>query len=159
MSLPSSDPLRLDIREIMDLLPHRYPFLLVDRVNELVPGVSIKAHKCVSFNEPFFQGHFPGLPVMPGVLIIEAMAQAGGFIILKDPSLSSEELKSVIFLFTGIEKVRFRRPVYPGDRLDLECVLVQHRLKLWKMSCKALVDGQLAAEALLTAAMTKRSDL
>lgn len=149
--------IQLNIRKILDLLPHRYPFLLVDRVNELVPGTSIKAHKCVSFNEPFFQGHFPGLPVMPGVLIVEALAQAGGLMVLH--GFTPEVCANKIFLFTGIEHVRFRRPVYPGDRLDLECKLIRKKLKLWKMQGCAYVDGQLAAEAELTAAVTDREEL
>ncbi len=156
---PSETPVQLDIRKILDLLPHRYPFLLVDRVTELVPAVSVKAYKCVSFNEPFFQGHFPGLPVMPGVLIVEAMAQASGFIVLGSSELDDESRKHKLFLFTGIEKVRFRRPVYPGDRLDMEATLIRHKLKLWKMDCHAYVDGQLAAEAQLTAAVTDRSEM
>ena len=151
--------MQLNIQNILELLPHRYPFLLVDRVTELVPQVSVKAYKCVSFNEPFFQGHFPDLPVMPGVLIIEAMAQTSGFIVLSSPSMSAEVRKSKLFLFTGIEKVRFRRPVYPGDRLDMEATLIRHKLKLWKMDCHAYVDGQLAAEAQLTAAVTDRSEI
>ena len=158
MTSPTA-PLQLDIREILSLLPHRYPFLLVDRIDELVPKVYVKAHKCVSFNEPFFQGHFPGLPVMPGVLIIEAMAQAGGFMMLRDPNMSNAERENTIFLFTGIDQVHFRRPVYPGDRLDLECRLERHRLKLWKISAHASVDGNLVAEAMLTAALTRRNEL
>lgn len=149
----SSTPINLDIREILNLLPHRYPFLMVDRVVEIIPGDRIKGYKCVSFNEPFFQGHFPELPVMPGVLIVEALAQAGGLLVLQhlpvDPA-------SKIFLFTGIEAVKFRRPVVPGDRLDLECRLLRHKLNLWKMEGHAYVDGQLAAEAVLTAAVMDR---
>lgn len=149
----------LDIRRIMEMLPHRYPFLMVDRVNELEPGKSIKAHKCVSFNEPFFQGHFPGLPVMPGVLIVEALAQTGGLLVLEGLNGNLESVKNKVFLFTGMENVRFRRPVYPGDRLDLECRLLRHKLKLWKMEGRAMVDGVLAAEAVLTAAISDREDL
>ena len=150
-------PTSFDIRKILEFLPHRYPFLLVDRVNEIVDGEYIKAHKCVSFNEPFFQGHFPGVPVMPGVLIIEALAQAGGLLVLHgfDPS----ETAGKLFLFSGLEKVRFRRPVFPGDRLDLECRLIRHKLKLWKMEGRAYVDGVLAAEAEITAAVTDRGDM
>ena len=150
-------PTSFDIRKILEFLPHRYPFLLVDRVNEIVDGEYIKSHKCVSFNEPFFQGHFPGVPVMPGVLIIEALAQAGGLLVLHgfDPS----ETAGKLFLFSGLEKVRFRRPVFPGDRLDLECRLIRHKLKLWKMEGRAYVDGVLAAEAEITAAVTDRGDM
>ena len=147
----------LDIRRILELLPHRYPFLLVDRVIRRVPGKYLDAYKCVSFNEPFFLGHFPELPIMPGVLIIESMAQAGGLLIIAD--MTPEEVKSSIFVFTGIESVRFRRPVRPGDRLDLHCELIRQKMKLWKMRATAHVDGQLAAEAELTAAITPREDL
>ena len=149
--------IHFDIRKILSFLPHRYPFLLVDRVLEYVPGQSIKAHKCVSFNEPFFQGHFPGLPVMPGVLIMEALAQAGGIMVVAERP--AEELHNLIFLFTGMENVRFRHPVYPGDRLDLECSLVRKKLQLWKISGRALVDGKLAAEGELTAAIMPKENL
>ena len=157
--MPNVPLTNLDVRAIMDLLPHRYPFLLVDRVVEVVPNVSVKAYKCVSFNEPFFQGHFPGLPVMPGVLIIEAMAQAGGLMVLCNEEFSSGERAGKLFLFTGIENVRFRKPVYPGDRLDLECKLIRQKMKLWKMEGRAYVDGKLAAQAELTAAITDRGDM
>lgn len=157
MSNPSQTaPAMLDIRKIMELLPHRYPFLLVDRVTKLEPGESVHAYKCVSMNEPFFQGHFPGLPVMPGVLIVEAMAQAGGFLVLTGQEQSIVD--NSIFLFTGIEKVRFRKPVVPGDRLDLHCELVRKKMRLWKMRGTASVDGVLAAEAELTAAIVPKGD-
>jgi 3-hydroxyacyl-[acyl-carrier-protein] dehydratase len=153
-----SDPARniLDIRQILGLLPHRYPFLLVDRVTEYVPGEYIKAYKNVTMNEPFFEGHFPGVPVMPGVLIMEALAQAGGILVVKstDPPVEDK-----LFLFPGIESVRFRKPVYPGDRLELHCRLLRHKLKLWKMEGFAYVDGKLAAEAVMTAAVTNREDM
>lgn len=144
----------LDIMRIMELLPHRYPFLLVDRVVSCVPGKSMVAYKNVSVNEPFFQGHFPNLPVMPGVLIIEALAQAGGLMVLADWPV--EKVKEHVFLFSGMENVKFRQPVRPGDRLDLECTLLRSRLQLWKIESKAFVDGKLAAEAELTAAMAPR---
>lgn len=145
-----TDPNSMNIQEILRLLPHRYPFLMVDRVTEFVTGEYLKAYKCVSFNEPFFQGHFPELPVMPGVMIVEAMAQAGGLLVLQDLPVDTT---SKIFLFTGIEAVKFRRPVTPGDRLDLDCRLLRHKLSLWKMQAHAYVDGVLAAEAVLTAAV------
>jgi len=144
----------LDIHRLMDLLPHRYPFLLVDRVTALEPDKFVKAYKNVSINESFFQGHFPGLPVMPGVLIVEAMAQAGGFFVLTGQS--DEVVRNSIFLFTGMENVRFRRPVVPGDRLDLHCELIRKKMQLWKMRGTAHVDGVLAAEAELTAAIVPK---
>ncbi len=144
----------MNIQRIMDLLPHRYPFLMVDRVTRCEPGKYLDAYKCVSINEPFFQGHFPGLPVMPGVLIIESMAQAGGLLVLA--GLDESAVKDSVFLFTGIENVRFRKPVHPGDRLELHCELVRQKLRLWKMRGTAHVDGALAAEAELTAAIMPR---
>lgn len=146
----------LDIRQILDLLPHRYPFLLVDRVVDYTPLESIDAYKNVTMNEPFFQGHFPGIPVMPGVLIMEALAQAGGLLVLKSTDMPLEDK---LFLFTGMEKVRFRKPVYPGDKLELKCRLIRHKLKLWKMEGKAYVDGVLAAEAEMTAAIMNKEDM
>ncbi|ABB38174.1 beta-hydroxyacyl-(acyl-carrier-protein) dehydratase FabZ [Oleidesulfovibrio alaskensis G20] len=146
----------LDIRQILGLLPHRYPFLLVDRVLDYTPGECITAVKNVTMNEPFFQGHFPDVPVMPGVLIMEALAQAGGILVVKSTDTSVE---GKLFLFTGMERVRFRKPVYPGDRLELHCRLLRHKLKLWKMEGKAYVDGQLAAEAEMTAAVMNREDM
>lgn len=139
----------MDIRRILDLLPHRYPFLLVDRVTEYVTGTHIRAYKNVTINEPFFQGHFPGLPVMPGVLILEALAQAGGLLVAS----GLESTQGKIFLFTGLDKVKFRRQVVPGDRLDLECGNLRKRMNLCKMEARALVDGKVAAEALITAAI------
>ncbi|MCT4534470.1 3-hydroxyacyl-ACP dehydratase FabZ [Halodesulfovibrio sp.] len=146
----------LDIRQILDLLPHRYPFLLVDRVVDYTPLESIEAYKNVTMNEPFFQGHFPGIPVMPGVLIMEALAQAGGLLVLKSTDMPLEDK---LFLFTGMEKVRFRKPVYPGDKLELKCRLIRHKLKLWKMEGKAYVDGVLAAEAEMTAAIMNKEEM
>ena len=155
VQIPTSSDF-LDIHKLMSLLPHRYPFLLVDRVTALEPENFVEAYKNVSINEPFFQGHFPGLPVMPGVLIIEAMAQAGGFMVLT--GLSDDVVRSSIFLFTGIENVRFRRPVVPGDRLDLRSELVRKKMQLWKMRGTAHVDGALAAEAELTAAIVPKEN-
>lgn len=144
-----------DIHKIMRLLPHRYPFLLVDRVVNITPGQEISAYKCVSINEPFFQGHFPGDPFMPGVLIIEAMAQAGGLMVLEQ--FPPEDLETKLFLFSAIENAKFRRPVRPGDRLDLRCRLLRHKFKVWRIEGKAYVDEQLVAEAELSAAVTERS--
>ncbi|MDJ0737304.1 MAG: 3-hydroxyacyl-ACP dehydratase FabZ [Nostocaceae cyanobacterium] len=128
--------------DIQKLLPHRYPFLLVDRIIENVPGKRAVGIKNVTVNEPFFQGHFPERPIMPGVLIVEAMAQVGGIVMKQLP-----ELEDGLFLFAGIDKVRFRRPVVPGDQLimSLELLWVKKR-RFGKMQARAEVDGQLAAE-------------
>ena len=133
-----------DIRKIMELLPHRYPFILVDRIIEMVPDERIVGLKNVTINEPFFQGHFPGTPIMPGVLIVEAMAQGGA--ILVNASRSDEERKELIY-FMGIDKARFRKPVIPEDQLILEIIPIKKRANLFKMSGKATVDGTLVAEA------------
>ena len=133
-----------DIRKIMEFLPHRYPFILVDRIVEMVPDERIVGLKNVTINEPFFQGHFPGTPVMPGVLIIEAMAQVG--CILVNASRSEEKREELIY-FMGIDKARFRKPVVPGDQLILETIPIKRRANLFKMSGKATVDGTLVAEA------------
>ena len=143
---------RMDIQRILSILPHRYPFLLVDRVVECVPGSHIRAYKNVSVNESFFQGHFPGVPIMPGVLIMEALAQTGGLL----AAAGMGDLTDKLFLFTGLDGVKFRRQVVPGDRLDLECSNMRMKLKLCKMEARAFVDGKLAAEALITAAIGDR---
>jgi len=147
----------VDIRRIMDLLPHRYPFLMVDRVTGFETGERLFGYKNVTFNEPFFQGHFPGLPVMPGVLMCEALAQAGGLLtLLSEPELTEG---AKVFLFTGIDKVRFRRPVGPGDRLDLEVFDVRRKLNMIKMSGKATVGGELACSGIMSAAIVNREDM
>lgn len=148
----------IKIQEIMKLLPHRYPFLLIDRVTELIPGEKITAYKNVTFNEHFFQGHFPSAAVMPGVLIIEAMAQTGIILVANSFNLNTEK-DNIVYLFTGIEKAKFRRPVVPGDRLVLECSNLQHKMQLWKMDAKAYVDGQLVAQATLTASSAKADEI
>lgn len=143
---------QLDIKAITKILPHRYPFLLIDRIIDLESTKRVVAIKNVTINEPFFQGHFPDHPIMPGVLIIEAMAQAGGVLLLntvKDPENS-------LVYFMGIDKVRFRKPVIPGDQIRFELELVQSRLSRFKMVGKAFVDGQLVAEGELMAAVVKR---
>jgi 3-hydroxyacyl-[acyl-carrier-protein] dehydratase len=133
--------------EIQGLLPHRYPFLLVDRVKELEPGRRIVAIKNVTINEPFFQGHFPGRPVMPGVLIVEAMAQAGGVLVFKSGESSG---KSIVYM-TGIDEAKFRRPVVPGDQLRFEIDVLKKRPPFWKMQGKAFVDNEMVCEAVVTA--------
>ena len=134
------------IQEIMELLPHRYPFLLVDRIVEWDPGKRIVGIKNVTINEPFFQGHFPGHPIMPGVLIIEAVAPAGGILALK--AMGGEKR---IAYFAGIDNCKFRRPVVPGDQLRLEVTVLARRGPVWKMHGEALVDGSVAAKADVTA--------
>jgi beta-hydroxyacyl-ACP dehydratase FabZ len=138
----------LDIMAIMRRLPHRYPFLLIDRILQIVPGEAIVALKNVTMNEPFFQGHFPVRPVMPGVLIMEALAQAGGVLAseVRGPDKQGE-----IIYFMGMDHVRFRRPVVPGDQLILEARLLKLRSKVAKMAGRALVEGQTVAEAELMA--------
>ncbi len=135
------------IREVLDLLPHRYPFLMVDRVLELDPGKRIVAMKNITFNEPQFMGHYPGYPVMPGVLMIEALAQTGG--ILASSNLSKEELKKATMLFGGIDKVRFKREVIPGDQLILSGEIVKRRGGFWWFQGEAKVDDELAVSAVL----------
>lgn len=136
----------LDIQQIMERLPHRYPLLLVDRVLELDPGRRIVAIKNVTFNEEFFQGHFPGLPLMPGVLILEAMAQAGGILVLPEDGSAAGKT----FYLVGVEHAKFRRPVVPGDRLTIELSVTKARGSFRKLAGRAEVDGQLVAEAQLT---------
>ena len=137
-----------DIQGIMELLAHRYPFLLIDRVNEVVPGDKITALKNVTINEPFFQGHFPGRPIMPGVLIIEAMAQAGGILAYLTGSV---EQRNRLIYFMGMDKVKFRKPVTPGDQLIFEMKFLKQRRKVFKMSGTAYVDEKVVAEAELMA--------
>jgi beta-hydroxyacyl-ACP dehydratase FabZ len=135
-----------DINEIMQLLPHSYPFLLLDRVLEYEPSKRIVGLKNVTFNEPFFTGHFPQKPIMPGVLIIEAMAQAGGVLAFK----SFPDKKGSVF-FTGIDNARFRKPVIPGDQLKLVVEVIKHRREIWLFEGKAFVDNELVAEAKIMA--------
>mgnify|MGYP003940854029 CR=1 FL=1 len=140
------------IREIMDTLPHRYPFILVDRVTELIQGKRIKGYKNVTINEPFFQGHFPGDPIMPGVLQLEALAQLGVLLLSTVPQGQGK-----LAVFAGMENVRFRRMVTPGDRFDMECILTKLRPPIGKMSCKAYVDGELTIEADITCSLLNRA--
>lgn len=142
-----------DIREIMKYLPHRYPFLLVDRVLAVVPNEKITAFKNVTMNEPFFQGHFPGMPVMPGVLIIEGMAQSGGVLMVS--SMPPEQYGSLMY-FMAMDKVKFRKPVVPGDQLVFEAVILKRRGNTVKLACTASVDGAIAAEAELMAMIKEK---
>ena len=142
-----------DIKQILAALPHRYPFLLVDRVVEIVPGERIHAVKCVTINEPFFQGHFPGEPVMPGVLQLEAMAQAGA--LLAEELRPFDSAKRIIYLL-GFDAVRFRRVVAPGDKLDLHVKVLRRKGPIWKLSGEAKVDGEIAAEAEILATIAEK---
>src|SRR5881394_3736745 len=142
----------LNILEIMKLLPHRYPMLLVDRILEIESGKRVVGLKNVTANEQFFQGHFPGAPVMPGVLIVEAMAQCAAVLFLRDIPERDEKL----FLFGGVDRARFRRPVIPGDQLIMEITVLQQRASTVKVRGEAKVDGKLVAEAELLSVMTER---
>lgn len=144
----------LDIKEIMKMLPHRYPILLVDRVLEIAPDVGIKAIKNVSINEDFFNGHFPGHPVMPGVLIVEAMAQAAGiFVISSTPGI---DVEATVVYFMSIEEAQFRKPVTPGDTMTLEVSKIKNRGSVWKMKGEANVGGVRVANAIFSAMLVKR---
>jgi 3-hydroxyacyl-[acyl-carrier-protein] dehydratase len=143
----------MEIGDIFKILPHRYPFLLIDRVVELVRMKSIVALKNVTITEPFFQGHFPGRPIMPGVLIVEAIAQAGGLLLLTEIPNRDE----MLMVFTGIEKARFRRPVVPGDQLRIEVVVKAWRMTAARLEGKAYVDGKVAAEAIVTCRLVPRN--
>lgn len=133
----------MDIGEILNLLPHRYPFLLVDRVVEIVPGQKLTAYKNVTINEPFFNGHFPGHPVMPGVLILEALAQATAILAYKSENM--DPARKLTYLM-GVDGARFRKPVLPGDRLQLEIEVLRHKGAVWKTKGLATVDGARVAE-------------
>ncbi len=143
-----------DIHDVLEYLPHRYPFLLVDRILEYEAGKHIVSLKNVTINEPFFQGHFPGVPIMPGVLIVEAMAQAGGFLVFK--TLPDRARKLVFFM--GIDGARFRRPVRPGDQLRIEMTVVRVKSRIGKLHGKASVDGQLVSEADIMFSLVDRAD-
>jgi len=142
----------MTITEIMDILPHRYPMLLVDRVLEIEDGKRIVCIKNVTANEQFFQGHFPGAPVMPGVLIVEAMAQCGAILVLKDMPDRADKL----FLFGGVDKARFRKPVVPGDQLRMEIEVLAKRSSSIKIRGVATVNGEVVAEAEMLSVMARR---
>lgn len=147
------DPVNLEIHQILSILPHRYPFVLVDRVTEVVAGKYIRGHKCVSYNEPYFPGHFPQRPIMPGVLILEALAQIGG--ILAYVSEPFDPTTNLMF-FLGIDNAKFRRTVTPGDRMDLYVEVVHHRSNVWKFAGEVCVDGTLCTEGELLASIVDR---
>ncbi len=149
---PGAAKALMDIGDILKILPHRYPFLLVDRVLELEHMKRIVALKNVTINEPFFQGHFPEKPIMPGVLIVEAMAQAGGLLLLTEVPNRDE----MLMVFTGIEKARFRRPVLPGDQVRFEVEVRAWRVTAARLEGKAYVDGKVAAEATVTCRLVPR---
>jgi beta-hydroxyacyl-ACP dehydratase FabZ len=144
----------LTIQQILKLLPHRYPMLLVDRILEIEEGKRVVGLKNVTANEPFFQGHFPGAPVMPGVLIVEAMAQCSAIIFLLD--LPDREKK--LFMFGGVDKARFRKPVVPGDQLIMECNVLQRRSSTARVAGVARVNGNVVAEAEMISVMTDRPE-
>ena len=140
----------MDITEIKERIPQRYPFLMIDRVVELELGKRIVAIKNLSANEQFFEGHFPGNPIMPGVMMIEAMAQAAGVLGFK--TMDKRPADGSVYLFAGVDKVRFKRPVIPGDQLRIEAEYVTQRRGIWKFECKASVDGELACKATILCA-------
>jgi 3-hydroxyacyl-[acyl-carrier-protein] dehydratase len=145
----------LDIREIMSILPHRYPFLLIDRVLEMERKTRIVAVKNVTINEPHFAGHFPDFPIMPGVLMVEAIAQAGGALLLTEYSQHDRDTK--LMVFTGIDSAKFRRPVVPGDQLRIEVTVLNWRSNAVRMRGIATVDGKVACEAIVMCALTSRT--
>ena len=149
---PKATATTLDINDIQKILPHRYPFLLIDRVISMTPRERIVAIKNVTINEPFFQGHFPGLPIMPGVLIVEAIAQAGGALLLTEV----EDRAHKLMLFTGIERARFRRPVVPGDQVRIEVEVKSWRMNAVRMEGKAFVGEKRVAEATVTCQLVSR---
>ncbi|MBI4952444.1 MAG: 3-hydroxyacyl-ACP dehydratase FabZ [Myxococcales bacterium] len=142
--------MKLDIQHILNVLPHRYPFVMVDRVTEVVGGKFIRGHKCVTYNEPFFRGHFPTRPIMPGVLVLESLAQIGG--ILAHVSEPFDPTSSLMY-FLGIDKVKFRHTIVPGDRMDLYVQVVHHRSNVWKLRGEVTVDGTLCTEGELLASV------
>lgn len=140
----------MDIHEILEHLPHRYPFLLIDRVTDCKPGESLVGYKNVSYNEPFFPGHFPQRPVFPGVLILEALAQATGILAFRTLERTPDD--NSLYYFVGVDKARFKQPVEPGDQLQLEVEFVTQKRGIWKFNGKALVDGKVVCSAELMCA-------
>jgi 3-hydroxyacyl-[acyl-carrier-protein] dehydratase len=141
----------MDIEGVLDHLPHRYPFLMIDRVRECELGKRIVAIKCVSANEPYFQGHFPGRPIMPGVLILEAMAQAAAILAFRTESVKPD--RNTVYYYAGIDDARFKKPVIPGDQLEIEVILERRLRGIWKFACLARVDAAIVAEARILCSM------
>ncbi|MCJ7765794.1 MAG: 3-hydroxyacyl-ACP dehydratase FabZ [Thiovulaceae bacterium] len=141
----------MDVVEIQEILPHRYPFLLVDRVVSLEVKENITAFKNISISEPVFQGHFPGHPIYPGVMILEGMAQAGGLLAFQSMGLTKEEVKDKVVYFMSIDKAKFRKPVRPGDRLEYRLNVIKQKGPIWVLDGKAFVDNELVSEAELKA--------
>ena len=146
------ETLEIDINRIMEMIPHRYPFLLIDKVVDAIPGQSGTGIKNVTINEPFFQGHFPGHPIMPGVLIVEAMAQTAGVLVMAD----MDGAENALVYFMTVENARFRKPVVPGDCVRIEVERVQNRGDVWKFKGRAVVDGVLKAEAVYSAMIVRQ---
>ena len=149
-------PDAMDIAAVLEHLPHRYPFLLIDRIREIELGKRIVALKNVTINEPFFQGHFPQRPIMPGVLILEAMAQAAGILVFR--TLGEKPDANSVYYLVGIDKARFKRPVVPGDQLELDIVLERGVRGVWKFSCTARVDGAPVCEAEMLCSVRKAAE-
>jgi 3-hydroxyacyl-[acyl-carrier-protein] dehydratase len=148
----------IEIKDIMKLLPHRYPFLLIDRVLDYNAGKDIVCLKNVTVNEEFFCGHFPGNPVMPGVLMVEACAQATVMLAFQTMKDQGEDVENGLFLFAGIDKARFKKPVIPGDQLEIYASIESYRQSVWKTSAKVTVDGKLVCQAGLMAAYAKNTE-
>ena len=144
---------KFDINDIIKILPHRYPFILIDKIEIVEPGISLNAIKNVTINEPFFQGHFPGQPIMPGVLSLEVLCQAGSFLMLNQVD---DPLEKNMF-FTTVEKAKFKKPITPGDQLQIEVELVKRKLNLCKFHGKCKINGELAVDALFTANLVDRA--
>lgn len=143
----------MDIGAVLEHLPHRYPFLMIDRVRECEPGKRIVALKNVSANEPYFQGHFPNRPIMPGVLILEAMAQAAGILVFRTEGTRPDA--NSVYLYAGIDEARFKKPVSPGDLLELDVTLERNLRGIWKFGCTARVDGAVVAQAKILCSMRR----
>jgi len=141
----------MDVMEIQEILPHRYPFLLVDRVTDIVSNETLIAYKNVSISENVFQGHFPGHPIYPGVMILEGMAQAGGILAFKSMDMSKEEAATKVVYFMSIDKAKFRAPVKPGDKLEYRISVIKHKGAIWMLKGEAFVDDKMVSEAELKA--------